>query len=86
VSTSASPGIDVPLLDLKGQYQSIRADIDAAVARVIESQYFILGPEVAALEQEIAAYSGAAHGSACRRAPTRCWPPSWRWTSGPATR
>jgi dTDP-4-amino-4,6-dideoxygalactose transaminase len=62
VSTSASPGIDVPLLDLKGQYQSIRADIDAAVARVIESQYFILGPEVAALEQEIAAYSGAAHG------------------------
>jgi dTDP-4-amino-4,6-dideoxygalactose transaminase len=62
VSTSASPGIDVPLLDLKGQYRSIRADIDDAVARVIESQYFILGPEVVALEQEIAAYCGAAHG------------------------
>jgi dTDP-4-amino-4,6-dideoxygalactose transaminase len=54
--------IDVPLLDLRGQYQSIRSEIDAAVAAVIESQHFILGPEVQRLEEEVAAYSGAGHG------------------------
>ena len=51
----------VPLLDLKAQYASIKRDIDAAIARVVESQYFILGPEVEALEKSIAAYSGCAH-------------------------
>jgi dTDP-4-amino-4,6-dideoxygalactose transaminase len=48
----------VPLLDLRQQYASLRTDLDAAVARVIESQYFILGPEVAAFEQEIAGFCG----------------------------
>ena len=52
----------VPLLDLKAQYATIKGDVDAAVARVIESQYFINGPEVTALEAEVARYSGAAHG------------------------
>jgi len=46
----------VPLLDLKAQYAAIREDIQAAIDRVVESQYFILGPEVAALEEEVAAY------------------------------
>jgi dTDP-4-amino-4,6-dideoxygalactose transaminase len=53
--------VEVPLLDLKQQYQAIKDDVDAAVARVIESQYFILGPEVTALEEEVAAYSSVAH-------------------------
>lgn len=53
--------VTVPLLDLKAQYRSIKDELDAAVARVVESQYFILGPEVQALEEEIAAYCGAAH-------------------------
>src|SRR3972149_3338097 len=52
----------VPLLDLKVQYAAIKADIDAAVQRVIDAQYFILGPEVSGLEAEVAAYSEAAHG------------------------
>jgi dTDP-4-amino-4,6-dideoxygalactose transaminase len=52
----------VPLLDLKPQYQALKSEIDAAIASVVESQYFILGPEVSALEEEVAAYSGAAHG------------------------
>lgn len=47
----------VPLLDLKAQYAMIRDEIRDAIDRVIESQYFILGPEVLALEQEVAAYS-----------------------------
>jgi len=56
------PGVQVPLLDLKVQYRSIKQEIDEAVDRVIESQYFILGPEVTALEDEVARYSGTAVG------------------------
>jgi dTDP-4-amino-4,6-dideoxygalactose transaminase len=52
--------IKVPYLDLKAQYQSIKPEIDAAIARVLESGQFVLGPEVAAFEQEFAAYCGAA--------------------------
>lgn len=52
----------IPLLDLKAQYASIRDEINEAVAQVIESQYFILGPEVAALEEEIATYLGCNFG------------------------
>ncbi|HJZ85253.1 MAG TPA: DegT/DnrJ/EryC1/StrS family aminotransferase [Polyangia bacterium] len=51
----------VPSLDLKAQYAHIRADVQAAVQRVLESQRFILGPEVEAFERELAAYCGAAH-------------------------
>lgn len=46
----------VPLLDLKPQYFSIKKEIDEAVQRVIESQYFIMGPDVAKLEEEICVY------------------------------
>jgi dTDP-4-amino-4,6-dideoxygalactose transaminase len=55
----------VPALDLKGQYESIREEIDLAVRAVVESQYFILGPEVSGFESEIAAYCGARHGVGC---------------------
>jgi dTDP-4-amino-4,6-dideoxygalactose transaminase len=48
----------VPFFDLKAQYASIHSEIEAAVSRVIASQQFILGPEVEAFEQEIAAYCG----------------------------
>ena len=51
----------VPLLDLKAQYQPIREDVLAAIARVCDSQYFILGAEVEALEHELAAMLGVAH-------------------------
>jgi dTDP-4-amino-4,6-dideoxygalactose transaminase len=49
----------VPLLDLKAQYASIREEVRAAIDRVCDAQGFILGPEVTALEKEIAAYCGA---------------------------
>jgi dTDP-4-amino-4,6-dideoxygalactose transaminase len=52
----------VPLLDLKAQYATIRDEIRAAMDRVIESQHFILGPEVKALEEEVAAYAQCKHG------------------------
>lgn len=51
--------MNVPLLDLKAQYRSIQDEIDRRVLEVIASQVFILGPEVEALEKEVAAYSGA---------------------------
>jgi dTDP-4-amino-4,6-dideoxygalactose transaminase len=46
----------VPLLDLRSQLELIRDPIFEAITRVVESQQFILGPEVEALEHEIAAY------------------------------
>src|SRR5678810_586239 len=52
----------VPLLDLKPQYRALKSELDAAILRVSESQYFILGPEVKALETGIAAYSGCKFG------------------------
>ena len=52
----------VPLLDLKPQYQALKADIDAAIARVCESQYFILGPAIKEFEGAVAAYSQTPHG------------------------
>lgn len=42
----------VPLLDLKPQYQSLKKELDDALIKVAESQYFILGPEVAEMEEE----------------------------------
>jgi dTDP-4-amino-4,6-dideoxygalactose transaminase len=52
----------VPLLDLKAQYAAIKAEIDASVAEVMESQQFILGPQVQECEKAIAAYSGCDYG------------------------
>lgn len=57
--------IKVPLLDLHAEYESIREETLAAVERVLESQQFILGPEVAALEEEIARYCEARYGVGC---------------------
>jgi dTDP-4-amino-4,6-dideoxygalactose transaminase len=52
----------VPLLDLQAQLAYLEDDLVAAVTRVIKSTRYIQGPEVEALEKEIADYSGAAHG------------------------
>jgi len=55
---TVGPAVKIPLLDLREQYAAIRDECDAAVRRVVESQQFILGPEVMALESEIAAFCG----------------------------
>ena len=52
----------VPLLDLKQQYEALRDEILPAIEAVCAAQQFILGPQVRALEQEIAAYSQCSHG------------------------
>jgi dTDP-4-amino-4,6-dideoxygalactose transaminase len=51
----------VPLLDLQAQYRPLRDEILAAITRVCDSQRFILGPEVDALERELAAQLGVRH-------------------------
>lgn len=53
--------MNVPLLDLKAQYATIKSEVLTAIDRVLESQHFIMGPEVEGLESEIAKYCGAKH-------------------------
>ena len=53
--------MNVPLLDLKTQYQSIRSEVLAAIETVCDEQGFILGPRVVELERGLAQYVGAAH-------------------------
>jgi len=55
----------VPLLDLTPQLENLRDEIGRAVARVVESQHFILGPEVRSFEEEIAAFVGTRHAVGC---------------------
>ncbi|HEY4683829.1 MAG TPA: DegT/DnrJ/EryC1/StrS family aminotransferase [Candidatus Acidoferrales bacterium] len=48
----------IPMVDLRAQYATIREQIRAAIEAVLDSQHFILGPQVQALEEEIARYCG----------------------------
>lgn len=51
----------IPFLDLRAGYDELRPEIDAAIARVLDSGMYILGEEVAAFEREYAAYCGCKH-------------------------
>jgi dTDP-4-amino-4,6-dideoxygalactose transaminase len=55
----------IPLLDLQAQYGTIRAEVRRAVDRVFDSQHFVLGAEVQALEEEIARYSQTKFAIGC---------------------
>jgi dTDP-4-amino-4,6-dideoxygalactose transaminase len=63
----------VPLLDLQRQYEQVRAEVLAAVGRVCASQHYILGPEVAALEREIAGYCGVRDAVGCSSGTDALW-------------
>jgi len=52
-------------IDLKAQYQSLKAEIDSRIQRVLDHGQYILGPEVDELEQKLAAYVGAKHCISC---------------------
>ena len=52
----------VPYFDLPGQIRSIRPELDAAIARTLDSCAFCLGPEVEGFERELTAYVGSRHG------------------------
>jgi dTDP-4-amino-4,6-dideoxygalactose transaminase len=57
--------MQVPLLDLRAQYADIKADLDQAVHRVLDSARFIGGPEVSGFEEEVARYCGTPHAIGC---------------------
>lgn len=54
----------VPFVDLRAQYETIAEEMKASVLRALDSQIFVLGPEVEAFEQEFAAYCGVGHAVA----------------------
>jgi len=73
MTTPTAPLESVPLLDLRRQYNGIRDEVLSAIARVCDSQSFILGPEVEALEREIAALTGAADAVGCASGTEALW-------------
>ncbi len=70
---SVGQSAPVPLLDLHRQYAEIREEILAAIARVCDSQSFVLGPEVEALEREIAAFTQAKFAIGCSSGTEALW-------------
>ncbi len=58
-------GMNVPLLDIKEQNAALRPEIEAALGRVLDSNGFILGNEVAELEKELALYCGTKYAIGC---------------------
>jgi dTDP-4-amino-4,6-dideoxygalactose transaminase len=54
----------IPLVDLNAQYRTIRQEIDAAIAEVLESAHFALGPAVESFERDFASYCGVPHAVA----------------------
>src|SRR5580704_14050405 len=58
-------GTGVPLCDLLSQYRELQPQFEAALSRVLASGQVILGPEVAALEEEVAQYCGVSQAVGC---------------------
>jgi dTDP-4-amino-4,6-dideoxygalactose transaminase len=63
--SSAASGPGVPLCDLQVQFRALQGQLEAAVARVLASGQVILGPEVAALEDEVAVCCGTNYAIGC---------------------
>ncbi len=58
MTTKSSTKMHIPLLDLKSQYRAMKAEIGSAIQKILDSQSFILGPEVQELETAIARFCG----------------------------
>lgn len=59
------PHDPIPLLDLEAENRPLRPEIDAALARVVDSGHFVLGPDVEAFEEELARYCGTRFAVGC---------------------
>lgn len=64
-SDHSAPNLRFPFLDLKAEYATMKEEIGTAVEKVLESQQFIMGPEVRQLEDEIAAFIGSHFALGC---------------------
>lgn len=69
----SSPLESVPMLDLRRQYERLRAEMLLAVERICASQHYILGPEVEAFEAEIANYCGSGEAVGCSSGTDALW-------------
>lgn len=58
-------GEKIEFIDLKSQYQALKSSIDARIQKVLDHGQYILGPEVAEMEEKLAAYTGAQHCISC---------------------
>jgi len=65
VAVSSTPKMQFPFLDLKAQFATIREEVMSAVTRVMDSQVFIMGPEVSAFEEEVKSQTGAEFTIGC---------------------
>lgn len=83
MSSMTATSRPVPALDLKAQYATIKDEIDRAIASVVSSQVFVLGPEVAGLESEVAAYCGASRAIGCASGSDALLLPLLAWEIGP---
>ena len=57
--------MNIPMVDLKGQYESLKSEIDSAILAALSETRFILGPNVQAFDQEAADYLGVRHAISC---------------------
>ena len=57
--------MSIPMVDLKGQYHTLKAEIDAGIQETLENTAYILGPNVHAFEKEAANYLGVKHAISC---------------------
>jgi UDP-2-acetamido-2-deoxy-ribo-hexuluronate aminotransferase len=55
----------IPFIDLQGQYQAYKPEIDQAIQKVLDSSQYIMGPEVTRLEERLASYVGSKHAIGC---------------------
>jgi dTDP-4-amino-4,6-dideoxygalactose transaminase len=65
IAFAGAPRKSIPFLDLKAQFSGIRQEIMEAVTRVLESQHFILGPEVEAFEKEVGVLTSCSRVIGC---------------------
>ena len=63
--SALKPAKPIEFIDLKAQQARIRAEVDSAIARVLDHGQYIMGPEVGTLERGLEAFSGATHAISC---------------------
>ena len=73
----------IAFIDLAAQQQRIRPQIDAAIARVLAHGAYVMGPEVRAFEDKLAAFAGSAHAVSCANGTEALALPLMAWEIGP---
>jgi UDP-2-acetamido-2-deoxy-ribo-hexuluronate aminotransferase len=81
IEPSARPNI--PFIDLAAQQRRIRPQIDAAIAQVLAHGAYVMGPEVRAFEEQLAAFAGARHAVSCANGTEALALPLMAWEIGP---